>query len=126
MKIVAALFGQEISPRFDCCVGLLVCDEESERQLDLRGWTVGERLEEVIKIMPDCLLCGGIRRCDLYVLNECGINVWDGLTGEARRAVEECQRGTLGRAVTTNNSPRLSSARSRRCRRKKGGNNARS
>ena len=103
LKIAAALFGEEISPRFDCCTGLLVWDEDGyEVRLDLRGRTAGARIEEVIRLKPDCLLCGGIRRCDLFLLTKCGVRVIDGLTGEARTAVAQCRNGTLGTGTENN------------------------
>jgi len=126
MKIAAALFGEEISPRFDCCTGLLVRDEGGhEVRLDLRGWTAGARVEELVRRKPDCLLCGGIRRCDLFLLTECGIRVIDGLTGEARTAVEQCSDGTL-QAKMENNTTQAAPRCRRRCHRQRGGRNARS
>lgn len=125
MKIAAALFGEEISPRFDCCTGLLVCGEEgNEVRLDFRGQTAGIRIEEVLRRKPDCLLCGGIRRCDLFMLTECGIHVIDGLTGDAHDAVNRCRKGTL-ETEDQRNDDQAAQRRRRRCRRQGGGRNAR-
>jgi len=126
MKVAAALFDEEISPRFDCCTGLLVCGPDgSEVRLDLRGRTPGSRLEEVVRCKPDCLLCGGIRRCDLFMLTDCGIHVIDGLTGDARDAVSRCRDGTLESGGAGFFTP-ATQRRHGRCRRRKGGHNARS
>jgi hypothetical protein len=96
MKIVTALFGEEVSPRFDCCTGLLVSGTDgTELPLDFRGQTDSARIGEVVRQRPDVLLCGGIRRCDLVVLAESGIRVIDGLNGEARLAVEQCRSGAF-------------------------------
>lgn len=126
MKVAAALFGEEISPRFDCCTGLLILDEdESEVKLDFRGRTAGARIEEVIRRKPDWLLCGGIRRCDLLLLTECGIRVVHGLTGPARMAVDQCRNGTL-KTGAEKNSTQVALRGRGRCRRQKGGRNAES
>ena len=96
MRIAVALFGDEVSPRFDCCTGLLVQDADgSEVRLDLCGRTAHARIQEVVRQKPDCLLCGGIRRCDLFFLTETGIQVIDGLSGEARVAVDACRNDAL-------------------------------
>lgn len=96
MKIAIALFGDEVSPRFDCCTGLrFVSDDGSEENLDLRGQTATARMSEVLKRHPSQLLCGGIRRCDLFLLLESGIQVIEGLCGDASVALDACKRGEL-------------------------------
>jgi len=40
------------------------------------------RIEILIQHKVDTILCGGIRRCDFFLLHNTGINVQAGLTGE--------------------------------------------
>lgn len=96
MKIAISLFGEEVSPRFDCCTGLRFVEQDGvEENLALRGQSAGERLSEVLRRQPQVLLCGGIRRCDLFLLAASGIKVIDGLYGPASEALEACLQGTL-------------------------------
>lgn len=96
MKIAVALFGDEISPRFDCCTGLLTKDRDGHQvRVDLRGRSAEARVEEVVDCRPDCLLCGGIRRCDVYLFTECGIRVIEELSGDAQTIAQQYKSGTL-------------------------------
>lgn len=126
LTIAAALFGDEISPRFDCCTGLLVVKSDgSVERRDLRGRTAGFRIAAVLQCRPTCLLCGGIRRRDSFLMTDNGIRVIDGLCGQANAAVEALKAGLL-QEQTGNNSNRADSKNNRRCRSKhEGGRNAR-
>ena len=87
MIIAIPIFGTRISPRFDCAVNLLIVttrdDEISSREensMEQLPWC--KRIEILVQKEVDTVLCGGIRRCDFFLLTNAGMNVYAGLTGE--------------------------------------------
>ena len=87
MIIAIPIFESRISPRFDCAANLLILtahdDEISSREeISLRRLPWCQRIELLIQKKVDNILCGGIRRCDFFLLSNAGINVYAGLAGE--------------------------------------------
>lgn len=95
MKLVVALFENDISPRLDCCTSMLVVDGAEEEIIDLSEATWMERLEEIVNRAPQALLCGGVRRCDYFYLVQSGIRVYSELSGLARERLVEALSGEL-------------------------------
>ncbi|RJO64424.1 MAG: hypothetical protein C4523_18350 [Myxococcales bacterium] len=95
MKVVVALFDEEVSPRLDGCTGILVADDEIEAIIDLKQATCQQRLMEIVKQAPAMLLCGGVRRCDYFFLVHSGVQVLTGLSGSARTRLDEFRGGAL-------------------------------
>jgi hypothetical protein len=120
MKVAVALFGEEISPRLDGCVELLVCHDDREERIDLRQANGLERLAAILKLAPDVLLCGGIRRCDYFLLVQSGIDVIPGLTGTASHRLADLRQGTL-QAFPPRNLTRAGTGCRRLRRRRRGG-----
>ena len=99
MIVGIALFNDEISPRFDCCTGLAVVDTakgfKNATRIDLRGTDYHRRVDEFLAHKLDVLLCGGIRRCDFYLLKTSGIDMIPGLSGSAADRLADFTRGSL-------------------------------
>ena len=87
MRIAIPVYGIRISPRFDIARRLLLIDLENGR--------VAAKKEISFDILPplrrilflrdqgvQILLCGGIRRCDYFALEEMRITVHASLIGE--------------------------------------------
>jgi|GEM_PF-941512 len=93
MIVAIALFNQEISPRFDCCrklafVGLedKMCDAE---YIEMHQPGSNNLHNELLTKDTSVLLCGGVRRCDLFRLESVGVHVVYGLAGNAEKRFEE-------------------------------------
>ena len=100
MLVVIPIFGTRISPRFDCAPHLVF--------FDLREGTISDRREEsiahlhwrsritlIVERKVDVLLCGGIRRCDIFLLAESGIDVRAGLVGAVDDVLNAFMRGEI-------------------------------
>jgi len=92
MKIVIPLFGNRISPRFDCAQRFLLCmvknDEVIERhELPAEGLPALVRVGKLFKLGVDTLICGGIDRISDHQLRRHGIRIYAWVTGEAEDAL---------------------------------------
>ena len=102
MRLALPMFGEKISPRFDCAARLLIVEvqggairgrrEESIEQIH-RQSRIGFLLERKVNV----LLCGGIRRRDYFSFVNAGIDVYAGLTGEAEDVLEAFLNGRIPR-----------------------------
>jgi predicted Fe-Mo cluster-binding NifX family protein len=98
MVIAIPTFGSGISPRFDCAVDLLVVtthDREivDRREISLLHLPWCQRIEILIQNEVNTILCGGIRRCDYFLLNNAGIEVKAGLMGEVETVLQSFVAG---------------------------------
>lgn len=97
--IAVALFGDEISPRFDCCAELafIPAGEEFEaaNRILLKGSDSEDRILRLLEQPCRALLCGGIRKQDRLRLIVGGVEVVDGLSGPAIMRIEEFRKGGL-------------------------------
>lgn len=101
MRLAIALFGEEISPRFDCCAALAILDSAAAFTTAERlccGTPDGERrLNLLLSQKVELLLCGGLRRCDWFRLEAQGIGVLAGFQGQADELFAAYQEGRLPR-----------------------------
>lgn len=99
MRLAIALFGEEISPRFDCCAALAILDSAAAFTTAERmccGTPDGERrLNLLLSQKVELLLCGGLRRCDWFRLEAQGIRVLAGFQGQANEIFIAYQEGCL-------------------------------
>jgi predicted Fe-Mo cluster-binding NifX family protein len=99
MRIAVALFGEEMSPRFDCCGALAFADsEQGFDHAEIIELTTpdGERRMGLLSAhQSQVLLCGGIRRCDWLRIQALGIEVISGLQGQASDCYRDFQEGCL-------------------------------
>lgn len=109
MVIAVALFGDEISPRFDCCVELaFVADQGdlcSAKRMRMKRSDSEARIMRLMDQSCRALLCGGIRHRDRLRLKASGITVIDGLYGPAHERLREYQNrriiNTMKIAITS-------------------------
>lgn len=100
MRIAMPIFGTRVSPRFDIARRLLI--------VDLADGAVKERQEVSFEIQPplkrilflkeqgvDTLLCGGIRRCDYFMIDEMRISIYASLIGEVEEILSSFIDGSL-------------------------------
>ena len=99
MRIALAMFGEEMSPRFDCCGALAFADsEQAFETAEMIRFTSpdGEsRLGLLLERRSQILLCGGIRRCDWFRLQALGIKVISELQGRASDRFKDYREGRL-------------------------------
>jgi predicted Fe-Mo cluster-binding NifX family protein len=97
LRIAIPLFGNNISPRFDCSESILLIDitkfhVKEEDILEIGKWPPSLKNNLLSKLKVDVLLCGGIRKIDYLELTDLGIEVYPSLTGtieEVKRAFTE-------------------------------------
>ncbi|MBW2297798.1 MAG: hypothetical protein JRF32_09350 [Deltaproteobacteria bacterium] len=92
MKLAIPVFHTKISPRFDQAQGFVLLETEnagvvSRENLSTKGWTVIEKMRQLLEQRVDTLICGGIDRSSLQYLSFNGINVYSWVTGEVEGAV---------------------------------------
>ena len=92
MKIAIPVFHTKISPRFDQTQGFVLLETESDRvvtrqNLSTRGWSVLEKMKQLLALGVDTLICGGIDRTSIQYLSDKGVIVYSWVTGEVNDAV---------------------------------------
>ena len=92
MKVAIPVFQTKISPRFDEAQGFIMLETENNgvvarENLSTKGWTVIEKMRQLLEQRVGTLICGGIDRSSLQYLSFNGINVYSWVTGEVEDAV---------------------------------------
>lgn len=92
MKVAIPVFQTKISPRFDQTQGFLVLETENasiinRENLITKGWSVFDKMKQLVDLEIDTLICGGIDRSSLQYLSFNGVNVYSWVTGEVEDAV---------------------------------------
>lgn len=105
MRIAIPTYGEYISPRFDCAGTLMIIDPgegetASPVEHNLSEVTDGTRPALLAQMNVTVLLCGGVRRCDLFALEGLGIKVVDGLMGFWRSILNDFLAGRLDGEAT--------------------------
>jgi len=100
MKIAIPTFATRVSPRFDCAQSVLVVTvdegEAPERQELLAGnWAPHERINRLLELGVDTVLCGGIDRWSAASLQSAGVTIYGWVTGETEDALSALLRGDL-------------------------------
>ena len=101
MKIAIATFDTRVSPRFDCAQSVLVITidegEPPERQqLAVGQWAPHERINRLLELDVDTVICGGIDRWSVASLQSAGVTIYGWVTGEVEDALAALLRGDLG------------------------------
>ena len=92
MKIAIPVFHTKVSPRFDQTQRFVLLETESatvvaRQNLTTKGWSVLEKIKQLVDQGVDILICGGIDRASLQYLSDKGINVYSWVTGDVNDAV---------------------------------------
>jgi predicted Fe-Mo cluster-binding NifX family protein len=116
MKTAIATFATRVSPRFDCAQSILVVTtdegEPSNRQeLSTSDWAPHERVNRLLELGVDTVICGGIDRWSSASFQSAGVTVYGWVTGEAEDALAALLRGDLDCEAATEGAGRC------RCRR---------
>ena len=101
MKIAIATFATRVSPRFDCAQSVLVITiDEGEppqrQQLAVGQWAPHERIDRLLELDVDTVICGGIDRWSVASLQSAGVTIYGWVTGEVEDALAAFLRGDLG------------------------------
>jgi len=86
VKVAVATFGERVSPRFDCAQTFLVAtvDEgrfSSRQELFASGWGTNERINRLVALGIQAVVCGGVDRRSAELLRSAGIEVYARRTG---------------------------------------------
>lgn len=92
MKMAIPVFHTKISPRFDETQGFVLLETENagvvaREKLATKGWSVIEKMKQLVELEIDTLICGGIDRASLQYLSFNGVKVYSWVTGEVDDAV---------------------------------------
>jgi len=101
MRVAVRLFGSRVSPRFDCAQVFLIATPDEggtwqRQELSAADWAPHERINRLVAMGIDNLICGGIDWWSSESLLSAGILVFDSITGEADEALAAWRRGDLG------------------------------
>ncbi len=100
MKIAIPTFSTRVSPRFDCAQSVLVVTiDEGEtpgrQELTVGHWAPHERVNRLLELGVDTIVCGGIDRWSAASLQSAGVTIYGWVTGEAEDALSALLRGDL-------------------------------
>lgn len=100
MRIVVPTFGDRVSPRFDCAASFLVATLDSGRisdrlVLNASGWTPHDRINRLIALGVDAVVCGGIDRWSAESLRSVDIAVYRRVAGTVQESLDALARGEL-------------------------------
>ena len=100
MKIAIPTFGTRVSPRFDCARAVLVVgfdngNPSARDQFVASNWAPHERINKLLELGVDTVICGGIDRWSVESLQSEGVTVYGWVTGEVEDAVAALLDGDL-------------------------------
>jgi len=116
MKIAIPTFATRVSPRFDCAQSVLVVTVDEggvpERQeLTASHWAPHERINRLVELGIDTVICGGIDRWSAASLQSAGVTIYGWVAGEVDDALAALLQGDLDAEAATQRAGRC------RCRR---------
>jgi predicted Fe-Mo cluster-binding NifX family protein len=99
-RVAIPTFGTRVSPRFDCARAILVVaiddGKPTEREeFTASGWAPHERIDKLLELGVDTVVCGGIDRWSAESLQSAGVTVYGWVTGEIDGALAALLRGDL-------------------------------
>ena len=120
MRIAIPTFATRVSPRFDCAQDVLVVTIEASgaperHELRASDWTPHERINRLLDLKVDTVLCGGIDCRSVESFQSAGVTVYCWVSGEIEDALSALLRGDLDFQATKEGGDRG------RCRRFLGG-----
>jgi predicted Fe-Mo cluster-binding NifX family protein len=100
MKIAIPTFGTRVSPRFDCAQAVLIVNvEEGEsaehEELMASGWAPHERINKLLELGVDTIVCGGIDAWSAESLQSAGVTIYGWVAGEIDDVLAALLRGEL-------------------------------
>ncbi len=100
MKVAIPIFRTRVSPRFDYATRLLVFEIQkdvivSREEISLEHLPWRYRIVFLVSQNVDVVLCGGIRRCDYFLLINAGIEVCAELVGETDDVLNDHLKGKI-------------------------------
>ncbi len=100
MKVAIPRFGDRVSPRFDCANSFLVVtmerDGNAEREeLSAADWAPHDRINRLVDLGVDTVICGGIDRWSADSLLSVGINLHGWIFGSIEESLSALQHGEL-------------------------------
>lgn len=100
MKIAIPTFTTRVSPRFDYAQHILLVSvddgQASERQeLTAGNWAPHERINRLVQLGVDTVICGGIDRWSVASLQSAGVTIYGWVTGEIEDALSALLQGDL-------------------------------
>lgn len=92
MKIAIPVFQTKISPRFDSTQDFILLQIEQSNvmkreKLPTKGWPLSAKINQLVDLGVDTLICGGIDLESMQQLKYKGIKVYSWITGEVEDAV---------------------------------------
>jgi predicted Fe-Mo cluster-binding NifX family protein len=100
-KIAIPTFAERVSPRFDCAQTILVVTIDQEgtqsqrEQLEASDWAPHERINKLLELDVDTVVCGGIDRWSVESLRSAGVTIYGWVAGEVENALAALLRGDL-------------------------------
>ena len=87
MRVAIPVFQSKISPRFDSTQEFVLLEIEKSKvlkreDLSTKGWPLSAKLQQIVDLSVDTLICGGIDLESMQQLNFSGIKVYSWITGE--------------------------------------------
>ena len=100
MIIAIPTFTTRVSPRFDCAQSILVVTVDNgepleRRELEASEWAPHERINKLLELGVDTVICGGIDCWSVASLQSAGVTVYGWMTGEVEDALVAMLEGTL-------------------------------
>jgi predicted Fe-Mo cluster-binding NifX family protein len=101
MRIAVPTFGSRVSPRFDCAEAVLVVSVDDGRpsvrdEFSLSGLAPHERINRLLELGVDTVVCGGIDCWSVQSLQSAGVTVYGWVAGEIDAALDALLEGNLG------------------------------
>ena len=105
MKVAVPTFGDRVSPRFDCAVSFLVATVDKgqisdRRVLDASEWAPHERINRLVALGVDVVVCGGIDCWSAESLRSVGVSLYAWVAGTIEESLDALIRGKLDDYVT--------------------------
>ena len=126
MKVAIPTFGDRVSPRFDCANTFLIVtwqrDETAQREeLSAADWASHDRINRLVDLGVDTVICGGIDRWSADSLLSVGIDLHRWISGSIEESLAALRHGELQAAAGIVGETRCGRRRSHRRGRRRGG-----
>jgi predicted Fe-Mo cluster-binding NifX family protein len=100
VKIAIPLFGNRVSPRFDCAPQILIVTVElgstpQRQHMAAVDWTATERVGRLKALNVNTIICGGIDRWSADALRAAGVRVQNSVTGDAEEVLADWIRSEV-------------------------------
>ena len=104
MKVAIPTFGDRVSPRFDCANTFLVMTLERDEivhreELSAADWAPHDRINRLVDLGVDSVICGGIDRWSADSLLSVGIDLHGWISGSIEESLAAFRHGELQTAV---------------------------